>query len=87
MNSGGTQTSRSLTTARLVTKTMDGQNPSMSIKLILISLLPGSRQYYPSGAEGAETFQNMRILENGFAETVENVCICEAEGAKTLELY
>ena len=27
MNSGGTKTSRSLTTTRLVTKMMDGQNP------------------------------------------------------------
>ena len=33
MNSGGTNTSRSLTTTPLVTKTMNGQNPTPDLSL------------------------------------------------------
>ncbi len=47
MDFGGTQTSRSFTRTRLVTKTMDGPSepPQMSIQLMLISLLAVPRQY------------------------------------------
>ncbi len=46
MNCGGTQTSRSFTRTGLVTKTMDGLTPQMSIQFILISLLAVPRQYH-----------------------------------------
>ena len=41
INFGGTQTSRSPTTTRLMTKTMNGQNPLNVLWINLISLLPG----------------------------------------------